>query len=210
MDDYDRVESSGLTSPLRQSFHQPFAPNFEAAETTSPISEAPHEDFPERTSERQVSFAAISPGIGTTRNESDTLNYTYSLPEAAMNWSNGSQETTNDVFGHGHNHSDSTNGYSFDSQGFIDPSFMNFDSAMNFQQQQPPDGDAAALTTSFDTSGLPFHALDVIRNYTPGVDDGQQDNLGLWQGYDGGEFRYDADLQFSLGDLAMDTTNHQE
>lgn len=124
-----------------------------------------------------------------------------------MNWNNGSQD--NNPFGNGGVHNDSANGYPFDSQGFIDPTLMNFDSPMNLQHQPSQSSDASTLTTSFDTSGLPFHALDAIRNYTPGVYDSQQDSIGLWQGFDGGEFRYDPDLQFSLGDLAMDT-NHQE
>lgn len=209
MEDYDRNDNSGLVSPLRQSFHQPFPPNYEAPEPTSPISEV-HEGIPEHGHERQVSFASVSPSIGSaTADSNNNVNYPYSLPEAAMNWNNGGDQ--NSMFGNGstQGQGDNASAYSFDGHNFLDPTFMNFDSPMNLQQQPSQGSDTSTLTTSFDTSGLPFHALDVIRNYTPGVFDQQQDNMGLWQGFDGGEFRYDPELQFSLGDLAMDTTNHQ-
>lgn len=94
-----------------------------------------------------------------------------------------------------------TTSYNPASQNMMDTNFMSYGyDSTGFQQPTTAQSDAFP-STSFATAGLPFAGLDFIRNYTPGgYDDGQD---GLWQVFDGGEFRYDPDLPFSLGEFGM-------
>ena len=86
-------------------------------------------------------------------------------------------------------------------QTAIDPNLMMYTNPLATMMGIQGQGDSPPLS-SFAATGLPFPGLDYIRNYTPGVfDDGQE---GLWQNYDGGEFRFDPDLPFSLGELSSE------
>ncbi|KAI5120922.1 hypothetical protein M0805_002902 [Coniferiporia weirii] len=205
---HDELEHSGtgLISPHGRAFHHPYSPTFNLNEEKSPTSESPQLGFPDRTSERQVSFAPTSPVFGPSlppRNDPNAMNFTYSLPDASMDWRTGGQNS-GDMFRNVSQDSDNSGRFSYNPLSMIDPNLIAYGStlgpALNVQQQSQGD---LPSTTSFDTSGLPFPALDFIRNYTPGLYDDGQD--GLWQGFDGGEFQYDPDLQFSLGELAMDS-----
>lgn len=98
-----------------------------------------------------------------------------------------------------------TTSYHTNAEASIDPNLMDYNtpSGPMLDFSHPSD---TPPSSSFAASGLPFHGLDFIRNYTPGVfvEDGQD---ALWQSFDAGEFRYDPDLQFSLGDLPAEGTS---
>lgn len=89
--------------------------------------------------------------------------------------------------------------YGSQSSALLDPSLMTYGAGMGGMMSLQGD---SPTSSSFAAPGLPFPGLDFIRNYTPGVYDDSQD--ALWQGFDGGEFRFDPELQFSLGELPTD------
>ena len=130
-----------------------------------------------------------------------------------MNW-NPSSHPEEDVSQNISQDSDNSNAnaapYNPLAQGMLDQNILAYGSTLDslLGLQQPMDTqDDAPPSSSFDTAGLPFAGLDFIRNYTPGIYGDGQD--GLWQGFDGGEFRADPDLPFSLGELNMDNDGSQ-
>ena len=69
------------------------------------------------------------------------------------------------------------------------------------QGESPP-------SSSFATQGLPFPALDFIRNYNGnGYDESQE---SFWQVFDNGDYRFDQDMTFPLGELPNDGTNQHD
>ncbi|KAF8665799.1 hypothetical protein AX16_000244 [Volvariella volvacea WC 439] len=89
-------------------------------------------------------------------------------------------------------------GASFGGFPALDPVFAGFDT----------NGGLAGMSTtppgsSFAATGLPFHGLEYIRNYAPGVYVGEQESL--WQSYDPGAFGLDPDLPFAFGDQHLPT-----
>lgn len=122
-----------------------------------------------------------------------------------MEWNPGMNQEE-DIFRNVSQDSDTSNvnAPSYNPLGIMDESLMSYGpmyDEMGFQQTTLLQSETAP-SSSFATAGLPFAGLDFIRNYTPGgYDDGQD---GLWQVFDGGEFRYDPDLPFSLGEFGMD------
>ena len=165
-----------------------------------------------KNGDRQVSFATTSPVFGPalpSSTESNLSNYSFGLPNSEMSWNDGgmyrnfSQDSDNA----------NTNGYNYNPpnplpQSVVDHSLISYGptlgSMLGLQQPLPGQGDSPP-TSSFATPGLPFAGLEFIRNYTPGVFEEQQG--GLWQGFDGGEFQLDPDLPFSLGEFDMNKTN---
>lgn len=161
-----------------------------------------------KNGERQVSFATTSPVFGPalpSSTESNLSTYSFGLPNSDLNWSNGemyrnfSQDSDNI----------NTNSYNYNPpnplpQSVVDHSLLSYGptlgSMLGLQQPLPGQGNSPP-TSSFATPGLPFAGLEFIRNYTSGGFDEQQG--GLWHGFDGGEFQLDPDLQFSLGELEM-------
>jgi hypothetical protein len=78
----------------------------------------------------------------------------------------------------------------------------------SYLSYEPSSSDMGALSTtpptaSFAAPGLPFRGLDYIRNYNPGVYSTSSDQE-LWQSFDPGNFGYDPELAFALGDLTVD------
>lgn len=198
------------TSPVH-GFHQSFSSVFDSHGHQQAFADNSSNNFSDQSvrngRSRQVSFMPQSPTFGPAlppRSDPSSINFSYNLPEEGMNWSASSHE--DDMFRHVSQDSDNSSAtvpsYNPLAQGMMDDSLMAYgstlDSLLGLQQPMSTQGDTPP-TSSFATTGLPFAGLDFIRNYTPGgYGDGQD---GLWQGFDGGEFRYDPDLPFSLGEL---------
>jgi hypothetical protein len=58
---------------------------------------------------------------------------------------------------------------------------------------------------TFGAHGLPFNALDYIRNYNTGMYALDSDQDSLWQAVDPAVFGYDLELPFSLGDVQVES-----
>lgn len=185
---------------MASTFQPTFSPNYSQTEQKPVLTDNTQTSFIAPTTESQVSFLNQSPVFGPalppTNASSSTFNYMYpqdsTLPWAATD-TNGAN-----LYNSVSQDSDFTGGipYGPRPQTVIDASLLSYgtvDPLMGLQQGDTPP------SSTFATQGLPFPALDFIRNYTPGVYEDSQD--GLWQGFDGGEFRYDPDLPFSLGEL---------
>ncbi|KAH8113420.1 fungal-specific transcription factor domain-containing protein [Phellopilus nigrolimitatus] len=209
-DEMEQPEASGSASPAGRAFHQSLSSGLNMNRQ-----ESPQRGLVERKSERQVSFMPTSPVFGPSlppANDPDSMKLLYNIPDPSVNWSAAGPSSNNrDMFRNVSQDSDNSSGYSYNalSQNMMDPAgLMAYGSALEsmiggVQQQQQTQEDSPP-SSSFATNGLPFAGLDFIRNYTPGVYDDGPGQDGLWQGFDGGEFRYDPDLQFSLGEFSMD------
>jgi hypothetical protein len=93
-----------------------------------------------------------------------------------------------------------TYGYS-SGQDLVYPTYDSTDMGVAELSTTPP-------TASFAGTGLPFRALDFIRNYnTGGYTMGEQDS-SLWQSYDPGVFEYNPDIPFTLGDSEILQDTH--
>ena len=165
--------------------------------------------------ERRASYPADSalfePSLSTfsgDHNGSTSMNYVYpqTLAEASLGWTASGDHNHDSMF---RNVSQDTD-YSVNSLQFntsqntpVESNFMSYGAPLSTMMSQtqattPP-------SSAFGGPGLPFPGLDFIRNYTPGLYEEGQDTL--WQGFDGGEFRYDPDLPFSLGELPAEGTH---
>ncbi|EJD01089.1 uncharacterized protein FOMMEDRAFT_88846 [Fomitiporia mediterranea MF3/22] len=214
---HDEMEHPGPSSSFSSSphsHHQSFAAAFSPSGQQNVFSDNMQGGLTDRVGRsmgtRQVSFMPTSPIFGPalpSRSDPSSLNF-YNFSGSSMNW-NPSSHPEEDVSQNISQDSDNSNAnaasYNPLAQGMLDQNILAYGSTLDslLGLQQPMDTqDDAPPSSSFDTAGLPFAGLDFIRNYTPGIYGDGQD--GLWQGFDGGEFRGDPDLPFSLGELNMD------
>lgn len=143
------------------------------------------------------------PSTGSSAGAGPSLNYSYSQqsqPEWMVDWS--PTDPSNGMFAGMPQEGD----YGvFNSQGSVNPNLIAYANPFGAMLGLPGQGESPP-SSSFAAPGLPFPGLDYIRNYNTGTY--EENNDALWQAFDGGEFRFDPDLPFSLGDLNHEG-NHQ-
>ncbi len=150
-------------------------------------------------------FSPSMPPPSTSSSAGPSLGYSYSHQDQQRPW--GPNDSLNGgVFSHDGDYSsmfDSGN-LSHNGQGFVSyASASPFGAMLNLpgQGESPP-------SSSFGTQGLPFPALDYIRNYSGSGYDGGQETF--WQVFDNGDYRFDPDMSFPLGELPTEGTTQHE
>ena len=183
--------------------------------TFSTGSEDDHERLSRERHQRQVSFAAPSAIFEGVAYDGDRGMDFGSPSDQIMNWQSDVYDES-EMFRNISQDSDGMGTQTLSNplaQGMMDNNLLAYGDTLNsllgFNQPAAGSGDTPPQS-SFDALGLPFAGLDFIRNYTNGGYDMGQDPT--WKGFDGGEFRYDPDLPFSLGENGfehpMDEQSH--
>ena len=211
-----------LSSPTQaRPFHQSFASV--GSQDPQPSFSTGSEDDQDRLGRdrhvRQVSFAApsaIFENVAYNGGSGDMDFNGASASDQIMNWQSDVYDES-EMFRNLSQDSDGMGTQTFPSnplaQGMMDNNLLAYGDTLNsllgYNQPSAGQGDTPPQS-SFDALGLPFAGLDFIRNYTnSGYDMGQDQT---WKGFDGGEFRYDPDLPFSLGEngfsVPMEEQNH--
>ncbi|KLO15664.1 hypothetical protein SCHPADRAFT_849198 [Schizopora paradoxa] len=211
LEDFDRKDS-GSGSPTSPTFHSAFPPSYQSMTEQKPILVDNQSTGSNETGKRQsVSFLAepvfgpSMPPPSTSSSAGPALGYSYSHQDQQHPWGPDPmsagiftpQETDySSMFGSGNpNH----NGQDFTSYASASP----FGAMINLpgQGESPP-------SSSFGTQGLPFPALDFIRNLNGnGYDESQE---SFWQVFDNGDYRFDQDMTFPLGELPTDGTDQHD
>lgn len=167
-------------------------------------SEDDHDRMGRERHQRQVSFAAPSAIFEGIPYDGDSNLDMANSSDQIMNWQSDVYDE-NEMFRNISQDSEGMGTHTFQSnplaQGMMDTNLLAYGETLNsllgYNQPVTGTGDTPPQS-SFDALGLPFAGLDFIRNYTNGGFDLGQDQT--WKGFDGGEFRYDPDLPFSLGE----------
>lgn len=211
LEDFDRKDS-GSGSPTSPTFHSAFPTSYQSMTDQKPILVDNQSTGSNESSKRHsVSFLpepVFSPSMpppSTSSSAGPSLGYSYSHQDQQHPW--GPNDSLNGgVFSHDGDYSsmfDSGN-LSHNGQGFVSyASASPFGAMLNLpgQGESPP-------SSSFGTQGLPFPALDYIRNYSGSGYDGGQETF--WQVFDNGDYRFDPDMSFPLGELPTEGTTQHE
>jgi len=212
LEDFDRKDS-GSGSPTSPTFHSAFPASYQSMTDQKPILvDNQSTGSNDSTKRHSVSFlpdpvfGPSMPPPPTSSSSGPSLAYSYSHQEQQHPWSpndplNGGAFSPmshdadySSMFGSGNS--------SHNNQGFVSYSSASPFGAMlslPSQGESPP-------SSSFATQGLPFPALDYIRNYNGnGYDDGQE---SFWTVFDNGDYRFDPDQSFPLGELPPEGASH--